>query len=226
MIKKILYSIVGALVICTIITICAISLNVAYDWISALDAVLNTSLFATLAGLALAAAAFLISLGEIQKEKGILAKREKDNLWSKLDQQKSTEITNWENKNKPITISKIEDEKNLNDDQKNYMQEKLNIRRYENLVVNIRSGREYLIYSFFVFVIGLGVTLTLDLAADASIFDQCSEPDTVKGLYDLVVSASKYTLAFADVSLSVGAITCGVWLLWAGAWNLLKYGKA
>ena len=113
----------------------------------------------------------------------------------------------------------------LDHGQKIYLTTKLSLFRLSSDIEKIKFGRDHLIWSFFTFVAGIGVTLTLDLMSKLNTLDKLVEPKNISGLISIVSSSSNYVISFVDVVLSVGAISVGLWLLWQGAWRLKQVGK-
>ena len=195
-------------------------------WFLQLDARANEQLFATLAGLALAAASFLTSSVGNQSRLLEEARGEVTRTWERTRQediQDREHAEKWFDKNR--TASKEEIDKVFSSPFSSYLQARRVERTAARTLGGLVESRKAILFSFFCFLFGLIEAMTLDIwsgksgATTLSEMNKAHQVDT--WFFGFVSRITSHAITIVDVFLTAALLIAGLWFLWRGAQALL-----
>lgn len=199
-------------------------LGLLFKWFVQLDSVLHAELFATLAGLSLAAAAFLLTSGEDAESRasdaasGVSSARE-DAIHRTFEEDFEEDVVNAESWFLGLDPPRRGDVLSSSYDVeiKSYLLRKLDAKAFDNLAHSGKEAMSFLIMSFMFFVFGLIEAFTLDLWTSAK--TDLRIPETGADLATMVNSTNY--LVTLDILVSSVLLVLGVFYLIKGA-NALR----
>ncbi len=177
-------------------------------WTEELDVVLDASFFSTIAGLSLAAAAFLFSpieqaLQEIERLKRSQREIEND-AWERAGNGAQEE---------PRQVQYTSKEKEI------FNTLRLLIVSNESKLTHYETAKDYFLFSFQLFVVGLAGALSLDLWAEAG--ERLAGSDSPP-MEELLAFIQSNALTFLDTGFALVTAGTGVIFLSIGAFYLGK----
>ncbi len=198
-------------------------LKTSFKWFVELDKVLSYTLFATLAGLALAAAAFLSGvLGEARARLKLLNKEISEHC-GKIDFEVRKPGEDWLKQyctdNGTYPSIEIIEAQRFNSEIAVYLQCISKSQRVKHEPDEVSKSRYDILASFVIFLIGLIEAVTLDPFAEASV--GVAETQSTYIGYVIALFLSK-GLVIADTVIAASLLLGGLWYFCNGVRHFLK----
>lgn len=210
-----LIAVIAATLAWLLILLLTIQVQTFIEWFGELDKVLDATFFATLAGLALAAASFLSgSVNDAQHRVDglaeLLERKRRDAGEYVEDRQRGDD---WFGKQRDPSEAQIEAEK-FPAEVKVYLKQRLRYDRAAAVAADLARSRQAIITSFYLFLLGLFEALTMDLWVKAGL--ELAE-GMAFSVQALLATLSANILLFLDVVFSTGLLGVGLYFLAKGA---------
>ncbi|MEE9216199.1 MAG: hypothetical protein V3U32_02085 [Anaerolineales bacterium] len=195
--------------------------NLLVTWVQSLDQVLDAAFFATLAGLSLAAASFLIAAAELVGGMVPKAKEESNAARDRADQKPDFGAAHeWYINRRHPSPAEI-DAKRYSHEVTEYLHRRRELDRLKYASTSMHQGSRDFITSFLFLIAGLVEALSIDLLADAaSIFTDSPESKSILSLTDFFTGSLSAIFVLLDLLISSAVLLFGISYLVDGARKL------